>query len=155
MANRLKLNQDPNSIPATVSDARPGDFPVGSTQSRAAARALLANQAAEQTQDESVELANLTPCEIAISEGEDPEIVPTLIRLARTVEERARVFGFSLETPEEIRHLKRVAKLANEMTDGQFLQISLAEPREGKRVRDLAEEKFRVESCSSPTKNNH
>jgi hypothetical protein len=103
-------------------------FPVGSIQSRAAARTMLVNYAAEQRQEESAEFANLTPYEIAVAEGEDPEIVPTLIRLARTVEERARVFRFSLETPEEIRHLKRVAKLANEITEGKYREISLADP---------------------------
>jgi hypothetical protein len=146
MANRLKLNQNPTSIPATVSGLRPGDFLLGSVQSRAAARALLANLTAEQAQDDSAAFANLTEYEMAIAEGEDPELVPTLIRLARTVEERAKVFGFSLPTPEQIRRDKAIARIANEITDGQHLQISLADPSEGKRIRDLAEEKLKAEA---------
>jgi hypothetical protein len=152
MANRLKLNQDPSSVPATVSGPKPGDFPLGSIRSRAAARALLANYAAEQAQDQATEFANLTPYERAIVENEDPEIVHALLGLARMAELRAEAFRFSLETPEEIRHLKRVAKLANEMTEGKYREISLADPAEGKRIRDLAEEKFRVQTSSSPTR---
>jgi hypothetical protein len=144
MANVLKVKQGRKPVLATVSGAKPGDFPLGSIQSRAAVRALLANQAAEQAQDELAEFANLTPYEIAIAEGEDPAIIPALVGLARTVELRAEVFGFSLETPEEIRHLKEVAKLTNELTEGHYLQISLADPSEGKRIRDLAEEKLKL-----------
>jgi hypothetical protein len=151
IANRLEREQNTASLFATASGAKPGDFRVGSVQSRAAARVLISNYAAEQSQDESAEFANLTPYEIAVAEGEDAEIVPMLIRLARTVEERAKLFGFSLETSDEIRHLKRVAKLANEMTDGQYGQISLADPAEGKRIRDLAKEELKVQMRSPLT----
>jgi hypothetical protein len=125
-------------------------FPVGSIQSRASARAVLANYAAEQSQEDSAEFANLTPFESAISDGEDAAIVPTLIRLARNIEERSKIFGFSLETPDQIRHLKKVAKLANEIAEGKYLEISLADPAEGKRIRDLAEENLKLQPCSSP-----
>ena len=44
------------------------------------------------------------------------------------MEERAKIFGFSLETPERIRHLKRVAKLANEMTEGAYGEMMTSNP---------------------------
>ncbi len=146
MTNGLQTKHSRNAVAATVSGAKPGDFPVGSVQSRAAARALLANHAAEQAQEESAEFANLTPYEIAIAEGEEPEVARQLVALARFVEERAKIFGFSLETPEEIRHVKRVAKLANKIAEGQYLEIMLCDPCEGKRIRDLAEEQLKAES---------
>ena len=93
MANRLKLQHNLGPVPATVLGPKPGDFPVGSMQSRAAARALLANHAAEQAQDRAIELAELTPYVRAMVQGEDPEIVPTLIGLYQHAEELARMLG--------------------------------------------------------------
>src|SRR5713226_6663474 len=116
MAKRLNLQHNLGPVPATVLGPKPGDFPVGSIQSRAAARALLANHAAEQAQDRATELAGLTPYARAMIEDVDPEIVHTVIGLSQQAEERAEMFGLRLETPEEIRHLKKVAKLAGEMT---------------------------------------
>ncbi len=140
MANLLKLQRNLEPVPATVLGPKPGDFPVGSIQSRAAARALLANHAAEQAQDRAAELVGLSPYVRAMIEDVDPEIVHTLIGYARHAEELAEMFGSRLETPEEIRHLKKVANLANEMTEGQLLHFGLADPSEESRIRQLAED---------------
>jgi hypothetical protein len=148
MANDLKTKQSWNAVPATLPGVKPGDFPIGSIQSRAAARTVLANHAAEKAQDEAIDLADLTPYERAIAEGEDPELIPTLIALARTVELRAQVFGLPLDEPEKIRHNKRVAKLANELSDGSYGEIITSNPSEAKRFRDLAEEQLKAEAVS-------
>lgn len=137
MVNRLKLLLNVGPVPATVLGPKPGDFPVGSIRSRAAARAVLANHAAEQAQDKAAEFGNLTPYEAAIIEGTEPEVARVLLQLARVADERAEIYGTSLKTPEEIRHLKKVAKLADELTGG---HISLSDLAEENRVRALAED---------------
>jgi hypothetical protein len=152
MANRLKLQHNPGPMPATVLGPKPGDFPVGSILSRAAARALLANHPAEQAQDEAAEFANLTLNEIAIAQGADPNAVPWIIRLNRMAEERAAVFGMPLETTEKIRHLEEVAKLAGEISGGQYSHMIMSNPDEANRIRQLAEKKLKVQRCSSSTK---
>lgn len=140
MANPLKVQHYLGPVPATVLGPKPGDFPVGSLQSRAAARALLANHAAEQAQALAAEFGDLTPYEAAMIEGEDAEIIPILLHMARVAEAKAEMFGIYLETPEEIRLAKKVAKLADEITDGRFLHIGLDDSNEEKRIRQLAED---------------
>jgi hypothetical protein len=152
MANRLKLQHNLGPVPATVLGPKPGDFPVGSVLSRAAARGLLANHAAEQAQDDATEFANLTLHEIAIAQDVDPNVARWVIRLARSAEERAEVFGMPLETNEKIRHLEEVAKLAGEISGGHYSHMIMSNPDEAKRIRQLAEEKLKVQSCSSPTR---
>jgi hypothetical protein len=63
-------------------------------------------------------------------------------------EERARVFGSSLEAPDEIRRLKRVAKLADELAGGQYLTLMICDPGEAKRIRTSAEEKLKTEATT-------
>ena len=147
MANRLDLQHYLGPVPATVLAPKPGDFPVGSIQSRAAARALVANHAAEQAQDLAAEFGNLTPYEAATIEGvEEPGVARVALHMARVAEERAEIWGTRLGTPEEIRHLKKVAKLAGEitgMTLSQRVCLSNADSIEWNRIRALAEDVLR------------
>ena len=138
MTKRLKSKQNRISLPATACGPKPGDFPVGSLKSRAAARALLVNYAADQ--DEGIELGNLTPYELATSEGASGQLRVWLVRLARVVEQQAECFGFPLPTPEEIRHNRKVAEAIDEMTGGQNLHISLSNSVEWNRLKALAED---------------
>jgi hypothetical protein len=143
MANRLKLNQISTSLPATVSGSGVCDFPVGSVKSRAAVRGLLDSRAAEVRQAEAAELGTLTAYEEAMAQGVDPESVLWTVRLARIAEERARIYGTKLLTPEEIRHAKKIAKIADEITGGRFNEICNSDAQEEKRIRALAEEKLK------------
>lgn len=152
MSNRLNLQHILGPVSATVLGPKPGDFPVGSILSRAAARGLLANHAAEQAQDEAAEFANLTLHEIAMAQGADPNVARWMIRLVRIAEERAEVFGMPLKTTEKIRHLEEVAKLACEISGGQYSHMIMSNPDEAKRIRQLAEDKLKVQRCSSPTR---
>src|SRR4051812_25644023 len=146
MTKRLKPEQNSAPLPATVSRLKPGDFPVGSVQSRAAARALLDGYAAEQARARADEFVNLTPYQRAFAEGEeDPETARWLIALALTTEERAKVFGITLQTPEEICYLKKVGKLANEISGGQYTKLLLSDSMEANRIRDLAEQRLKAE----------
>lgn len=144
MANTLNLQHYLGPVPATVLAPKPGDFPVGSIQSRAAARALVANHAAEQAQDLAAEFGNLTPYEAASIEGvEEPGVARIALHMARVAEERAEIFGIRLETPEEIRHLNKVAKLVDEMTGmtlSEKVCLSNADSIEWNRIRALAED---------------
>jgi hypothetical protein len=139
VANWLKSNPNRTPLPATVSGPRPGDFPIGSLKSRAAARALL--NRVQQSQWDFIDMESLDEFERVCSEHEDPEVSAYLARIARfIVKPRAAVFGFSLPTPEEIRHNRKIAKTIDEMTGGQNSHISLADSVEWNRLKALAED---------------
>jgi hypothetical protein len=64
---------------------------------------------------------------------------------ACVIEESARVYGTELPTAEEWRHGRRVAEVADEITNGRFAQIS--DGAEEKRIRQAAEEIVRREDA--------
>ena len=64
--------------------------------------------------------------------------------------ERATVYDITLDTPEEIRYKKKVAKLADELAEGRLLEISMSDPSKEKGFRDLAREKLRTEGIFDP-----
>ena len=86
---------------------RPGDFPLGSIESRAAARSLL--QALEQdAQDRrGARLGKLSPLEQAFIQAcgcEDPDVAEYLVLILRHVlVPRNEIFGVPLPTLEELR----------------------------------------------------
>lgn len=137
------LSEKRRSLPATVSGPRPGDFPLGSLESRAAARASIIEG------DSTGDPTKLTPLELAFSEHEDPGVGQCMLELARTVIQRAEIFGLTLPSVEEIRHANAVVRVANELCDGQFSQICNSNRGEEKRLRQLAEEKLQVRESSS------
>jgi len=155
MAKSLKTSQNRASLPATSFGPGLGDFALGSLESRAAARALLVSQTTEQLESEAAEFGKLSPFELAVSEGHSGEVRLWAIRLARMAEEKSEIFGTSLPTPEKIRHAREVASVADELTDGRLLELSCSNPAEGKRLRDLAEEKLRAETSNPPAEEAH
>src|SRR5689334_5269893 len=105
MRDGLKTNRNPNGLSATIPGPKPGDFETGSVQSRAAARAMVADYE-EQRSHEDRELENLTEFEIAITEDvPNLQVRVWMIRLLRVAEERAKVYeqDLPLPSPEEIR----------------------------------------------------
>ena len=88
---------------------RPGDFPVGSLESRAAARAVQLARDLEVRERQAAQLQNLTPVEQAISEAsDDPEVQALMVRLFRyTVIPRYEMYGMQLPTAEELRQLRK------------------------------------------------
>jgi hypothetical protein len=142
MSSRRKTNQNPD-LPATDSGPKPGDFPLGSARSRAAARSALDNYAAEQRKIEEGEFGKLTPFEAAVSEGCTGYKKRIAVGVAQMAQERAKVFGLSLPTPDEIRHGRALAKEIDRMTDGEGLSLSNSAPAEWVRLRAIAEENLR------------
>jgi len=143
MSNRMNRNQNPD-LPATVSGPKPGDFPPGSTKSRAAARMVIDNHTAEQRRIEEAEFGNLTPFEIAMSEGCTGYKKRMAVGLAQMMVERAKVFQFSLPTPDEIRHGRALAREVDRMTDGTDSSLSSSNPAEWNRLRAIAEESLKA-----------
>jgi hypothetical protein len=121
MNKRLKLSSD-HIQTATGSGPKPGDYPPGSLESRAAARALLENRAGELAAEE----LELTPFQQATAEGEPiSEVREMLIDFARLAEEKAAVFGHELPSAEWIRYRRRVIQVADELSEGRCSKMSL------------------------------
>jgi hypothetical protein len=97
-----RKNNDLAGLLATESSPRPGDFETGSLKSRAAARTLIRKKQAAQ-------LENLTPYQAAMAEGLPEGQKDMMAKLALIAEERARIFGLQLPTPDEIRQIKLAA----------------------------------------------
>jgi hypothetical protein len=87
-----------------------------------------------------IDTAGLTPFEIAMAEDENGDINRVAYGTACVIEASAECYGTPLPTPEETRHLRRVAKVADEITGGRFHEICLKGGPEEKRVRALAEQ---------------
>ena len=125
---------------------RPGDYPLGSLESRAAARAVLSAQDLQAQQDDALR-RNLGPLEEAFMEiSSDPTAPPSpaLAMLCEAIEMKTRMFGMSPITPEYVRHkgrvLKEVAKIQQERAaqgDTAFLNEEA--------LREMAEERLRRE----------
>jgi hypothetical protein len=95
---------------------RPGDFPLGSLESRAAARAVQLARDLEIQEQRAAQLQNLTPLEAAFSEAsDDPEVQALIVRLVReVVVPKHEIYGVPLPTPTQIRTLRRVCQAKNE-----------------------------------------
>ena len=130
-------------LPATYFGPRPGDFALGSLESRAAARALVSHQTTEQLESEEIELANLTPFELAVTDGYTGLLKVWMYNLALLAEEKAEIYGFSLPSPAEIRHRREVARVADELSGGRLSELSSSDPDKAKEWRNMAEEKLR------------
>src|SRR5215472_11983672 len=162
MINLVELKPILTPLPATYSGPRPGDFPVGSLKSRAAARFILKNHDDDQLEDEEVLFGELSPFVRATIEDLYGELSPSVpasdedlvnresrrwcISILQHGEEKAKAFGMPLPTPEEIRHKSRIRKLCNEMTEGQYDEICSSDPSEAKRLQELAEERLKAEA---------
>jgi hypothetical protein len=90
------------------------------------------------TQPMSVETATLTPFEVAMIADEEGQMRRVAYGCACAMEASAEAFGISLPTSDEVRHLRSVAKVADEITGGRFNQICMNDAHEEKRIRQLA-----------------
>ena len=97
------------------------------------------------TQPPSIDKSTMTPLELAVAEDADGRINRAAYGAACVMEESARAFGTELPTAEEYRHGRRVAEVADEITNGRFAQIS--DGAEEKRIRQAAEDIVRREEA--------
>jgi hypothetical protein len=151
MRKRLKLQRSCNFVPATYRGPMPGDFPVGSVESRAATRAILIALAEEQREEEEAALADLTPFERAhilatIEDVDEPLVRIWMIYFFRMWRERAKVYEMDLPlwTPEEIRHNRAIFKEIDRMTGGEGSALRDGDHAEWNRLKAIAEEKLRA-----------
>jgi hypothetical protein len=122
---------------------RPGDFPLGSLESRAAARFVQLALDIEAQEQRAALLKNLTPFEQAFIKGvDDPRRQAVGLLLARAMVQKSERFGFPLPTPEEWRLKRRVpdeiAKIEQERAargDTEFLNKEA--------LREMAEDRLR------------
>ena len=125
MSNRQKWDSGLNFVHATYMGPKPGDFPVGSLQSRAAARAMVAFHQEQLRKEEEEALAIFTPSERAsvqatIEDVDNPLVRIWIIRLTRIGRERGLVFEQPLHypTPEVVRHNRAVRVEIQRLRDG-------------------------------------
>jgi hypothetical protein len=90
------------------------------------------------TQSMNTETAALTPFEVAMIADEEGQMRRVAYGCACAMEASAEAFGISLPTSDEVRQLRSIAKLADEMTGGHFHQICMNDAQEEKRIRQLA-----------------
>ena len=88
---------------------RPGDFPLGSLESRAAARAVELVREVEARDRVTAQLQNLTPDEQLFCAGsDDPEVQARMVWYARhTIIPKCRLFRFPLPSTDVIRRLAK------------------------------------------------
>jgi hypothetical protein len=92
-----------------------------------------------------IDQAGLTPFEIAMAEDKNGDIDRVRYQVACVIEESSECYGTPLPTPEEIRHKRRVAEVADQITNGDFFRICFTDGAKEKRVRALADEIVRSE----------
>lgn len=90
------------------------------------------------TQSMNVETAALTPFEVAMIADEEGQMRRVAYGCACAMEASAEAFGISLPTAVEVRQLRSVAKVADEITGGRFDQLCMNDAQEEKRIRQLA-----------------
>jgi len=143
MSNRLKEKKGRSSFVETYLGPKPSDFPVGSLQSRAAARAVLAAYKEEQREVEEAELVNLHPSALAFIEGvESPGVRSWTICLCRAAQETEKLYEKALPWPtaEVIRHNRAVFKEIGRMIGGEALSLLIRDSVEWNRWKAIAEE---------------
>jgi hypothetical protein len=152
MRNRLKTDRGRNFVPATYRGPMPGDFPIGSLESRVAMRAILDACAEEERMEEENLLVNLTPVERAQIQALNEEYVDNplhrvwMIKLFLMARQRSIVYEqpLNLGTPEEIRHRRAVIKEIDRMTGGNAGYLENNDGLEWNRLKAIAEENLRA-----------
>jgi hypothetical protein len=148
MNNRLKVDRGGYFVPVTIRGPKPGDFPVGSLQSRAAARAILIAYADEQRKEEEAELGNLTPLEqVAIEDTDSSYGRIFAVQLLRHFQEMHKRYGTAslLLTPEEFRHRRAIVNEIDRMTGG---HIYIGDSTKWNQLWAIAEENLRAKEKS-------
>jgi hypothetical protein len=145
MANRFKTNGEHHFDPATFLGPKPGDYPVGSLQSRAAARAMVASYAEQKRRIQEDWLGNLTPVERALIEGQEPGVQIWMVRLYRNAQHRSKVYGTTLPrfTPAQIRHNRAVNEEIQQMISGSLFSAQNDSDRWNK-LKAIAEANLRA-----------
>ena len=82
------------------------------------------------TQSMNVETAALTPFEVAMIADEEGQMRRVAYGCACAMEASAEAFGISLPTAVEVRQLRSVAKVADEITGGRFDQLCMNDAQE-------------------------
>jgi hypothetical protein len=102
----------------------------------------------------TIDKSTRTPFELAEAEDEHGQINRVAYGMACAMEESARIYGTPLPTAEEYRRLRRIAEVADELSEGRFHEICHQGGPEEKRIRQLAEEAVAREGArtSSPTR---
>lgn len=80
---------------------RPGDFPLGSVESRAATRAVQLAHDMAARERWAVLLGNLTPREKEFMEGTESPGTEFGLLMVRTIVRKCELFGWPLPTPEK------------------------------------------------------
>lgn len=143
----LKSKNHGISLSATTSGPKPGSYAPGSIQSRAAAKMLLNEHDDAQRREYEAELTNLTPLELATSEGAaDMRVKILLVKVVRFAVERAKIFGLRLPTPEEVRYNRKIANAVDELADGRGGYLQMADAAEWNRLKKIVAEKINSES---------
>jgi hypothetical protein len=91
---------------------RPGDYPVGSIESRAAARAVLLAHDLEEQEQQAALLGNLTLLEQAwIERIDDPKSQAFAVYMFRNlIYPKHKMFGIPLPTREEVNHKRQLSE---------------------------------------------
>jgi hypothetical protein len=115
MGSRPNMQEDRYRFSPTVSGPRPCDFPVGSVQSRAAARAVVLAHVEQERKELEAEFGKDVPQIRFMMEGLSALARDFFIQLLRVAQVRAKVFqqDFTLPTIEEIRRNR--ARLENSL----------------------------------------
>jgi hypothetical protein len=74
------------------------------------------------------------------SEGQSRQVG---LGFARVIQERAKIYGFKLPTPQEMRHNKVVCDVLAELTEGQASKMVFSNPAEWHRLKASVEDAFR------------
>ena len=134
-------------VNTVASGFRPGDFPIGSVESRAAARALVSGLADEQDRSAMDQLGELNEIERALIDDDklDPLARSYVVRLYRAALEREQVYGMSLPrlTAEGIRHTHAVRQEIDRMTGGQSYFLATYDKPEWNRLQEIAEQNLK------------
>lgn len=143
MSNSTKKFSNTDSLAATDPGPKPGDFPLGSAKSRAAARAVLDRRAAQERKAEKLRDSKLTPFQIAMVGDYTGSKKRVAIGLAAAAEERARIFQFDLPAPDEIRRQFAIAKEIDRMTGGDGGRLRDRDPKQWERLAEIASQNLR------------
>ena len=133
--------------PAKYRGPKPGDFPVGSVQSRSAARAIVESFKEEARETEAKILAFLPPgAEVLIEDCDDPLVRICTLRLILGAQEHLKEYGQTLCAPvlEKIGHRQAIHEEIDRMTGGQSSSIQKNNAAEWHRLEGIAEENLRA-----------
>ena len=148
MSSRSESQRRRLVVSTSIPGIKPGDYPVGSLQSRAAARAILEAYAEEDRREKETVLSNLTPYEEESLKGDPntPRVQAIMIRLLRVAQNRAKVYGTKspFSTIKELRDLKALKAEIDRQSGGRGIEIESNDGVEWIRLKAIAEKNLRA-----------